>query len=146
VGSGVTAVFAGEDLSQEDRELAARVFGATGPVFWVTAEEKMNAFIAVSGSGPGFVFHFLEGFQQAAEAMGFERQLARDLVLLVTQGAARLAREDGAELRELRDRVSSKGGTTAAGSRQLDLARTQEATIAAVRAAFERAVELESQP
>jgi pyrroline-5-carboxylate reductase len=146
VRAGVTAVFAAEGSSQEDRELATRVFGATGPVFWVTSEERMNAFIAVSGSGPGFVFHFLEGFQQAAEEMGFERQFARDLVLLVTQGAAQLAREDAAELRELRGRVSSKGGTTAAGTRQLDEARTQQATIAAVRAAFERAVDLGSQP
>jgi pyrroline-5-carboxylate reductase len=146
VRAGVTAIFARQGLSQEDRDLATRIFDAAGPVFWVTSEDRMNAFIAVSGSGPGFVFHFLEGFQQAAEAMGFERRFARELVLLVTQGAVQLAREDAAELRELKDRVSSKGGTTAAGTRQLDEAHTHEAMVAAVRAAFARAGELGSIP
>ena len=146
VRAGVTAIFAAEGSSQEDRELATRIFAATGPVHWVTSEERMNAFIAVSGSGPGFVFHFLEGFQRAAEEMGFERQFARDLVLRVTQGAVQLARDEAAELHELKNRVSSKGGTTAAGTRQLDEAHTKEAMVAAVRAAFARAGEMGSQP
>jgi len=142
VRAGVTGVCADSELGEAERELAARILGSAGHVFWVQSEDWMNAVTAVSGSGPGYVFHFLEGFQQAAQEMGFPPEQARELVLLVTLGAVQLARYDAAGLKELRGRVSSKGGTTLAGTNRLDEAGTQQAMVAAVRAARDRALEL----
>lgn len=142
VRSGVTGVCAAANLGGADRDLAARILGSAGHVFWVETEDRMNAVTAVSGSGPGYVLHFLEGFQRAAQEMGFDEDQASELALLVTQGTAQLAHADAASFRQLRERVSSKGGTTAAGTGALDAAGTQEALRAAVKAAFERAVEL----
>ncbi len=141
VRAGVTGVCA-NGLSDADRDLAFRILSSAGHVFWVPTEDRMDAVTAVSGSGPGYVLHFLEGFQQAAQDMGFDREQARELVLLVTQGTAQLASKDPASFEELRDRVSSKGGTTAAGTAALDAAKTQDAMGAAVKAAYKRAVEL----
>ncbi len=142
VRAGVTGLFAPATLSSEDRSVAERILGTAGQTFWVPEESRMNAVTAVSGSGPGYVFHFLEGFQQAAEEMDFTADQARSLVLQVVQGALDIARNESSTFEELRSRVSSKGGTTAAGTLQLDLAETQKALIAAVRAAYDRGVEL----
>jgi pyrroline-5-carboxylate reductase len=140
-GDGVTGMVASDGVSREDRTVAERVLASTGYCFWVDSDERLDAVTAVSGSGPAYVFHFLESFQRAAEAQGFEPALARELVLRVAAGAIEQARlGDSFDL--LRTRVTSKGGTTEAALRVLNEQATSGAMLDAVDAAYLRAGEL----
>jgi pyrroline-5-carboxylate reductase len=141
VGAGVTGMVAAGDVSDTDRELAASILGATGHCFWVESDECLDAVTAVSGSGPAYVFHFLEAFQAAAEAVGFDAVTARDLVLRTAAGAVEQAKL-GDAFGVLRSRVTSKRGTTEAALTVLDGKATPQAIRDAVRAAYERAGEL----
>ena len=94
-----------------------------------------------SGSGPAYVFHFLEAYQAAAEALGFDPEMARDLVLRTAAGAIEQAKK-GEPFGVLRTRVTSKGGTTAAALAVLDARQTPAALDEALRAACDRAAEL----
>ncbi len=97
---------------------------------------------ALNGSGPGFVFYFLEGLIAGALEVGFEREQAEALAVQTLYGAACLARESDKDAGALREMVTSKGGTTAAGLQKLDDAGVRDAMISAVVAAHERAKEL----
>lgn len=141
VGAGVTGMVAAAGVSDADRALAADVLAATGHCFWVESDERLNAVTAVSGSGPGYVFHFLEAFQRAAEAVGFDPETARDLVLRTTAGAVEQAKV-GDPFGTLRTRVTSKRGTTEAALTVLDERATSQALRDAVLAAYARAGEL----
>ncbi|MBA4743382.1 MAG: pyrroline-5-carboxylate reductase, partial [Azoarcus sp.] len=114
VGAGVSGLCAGPGVDGEDRELAGRMLGSVGSVVWVEDEARMDGVAAVSGSGPAYVFHFIEALEAAARARGFDAQDARRLAIETVLGAAKLAAasEDGPGV--LRERVTSKGGTTAA--------------------------------
>lgn len=142
VASGTTGLFAPAGASMADRNLAERIFRPVGHVFWVDSDEMMDAVTAVSGSGPAYVFHFLEAFQRAAEELGFPRDRARELVLLTSQGAIAQALKATEPLTTLRERVTSKKGTTEAALRCLDARNTQAALVDAVKAAAHRAREL----
>ncbi|WP_051237608.1 pyrroline-5-carboxylate reductase [Ottowia thiooxydans] len=141
VGAGVTGMVAAEGVSEVDRSCAAQVLAATGHCFWVESDERLDAVTAVSGSGPAYVFHFLESFQLAAEALGFTTELARDLVLRTTAGAVEQAKL-GEPYGTLRARVTSKRGTTEAALAVLDERATPQALRDAVYAAHARASEL----
>jgi len=141
VGAGVTGMVAAGGVSAADRELAAFILGATGHCFWVESDERLDAVTAVSGSGPAYVFHFLEAFQAAAEAVGFDAVTARELVIRTAAGAVEQAKL-GDAFGVLRSRVTSKRGTTEAALMVLDSKATPEAIRDAVRAAYERAGEL----
>lgn len=145
VSSGVTGLCAGPGLVAGDAQLAEKFFAGAGVSFWVTDDDRMDAVTALTGSGPAYVFHFLEGLQNAAVALGFDASQARELTLRVAQGAVTQALQTGDEVWELRERVTSKGGTTAAAISVLDERKSQQATVDAVRAAFLRARELGSQ-
>lgn len=138
VGSGVTGMVAGTGVTGADRHLASQILGATGYCFWVDSDERLDAVTAVSGSGPAYVFHFLEAFQAAAEAIGFTPETARDLVLKTASGAIEQAKL-GEPFGLLRSRVTSKRGTTEAALAVLDANATPLALVNAVRAAYERA-------
>ena len=141
VGSGVTGMVAAWGVSKGDRELAAVILGATGHCFWVESDERLDAVTAVSGSGPAYVFHFLEAFQAAAQAVGFDAVTARDLVLRTAAGAVEQAKL-GDPFGVLKSRVTSKRGTTEAALTVLDERAEPQALRGAVRAAYERAGEL----
>lgn len=104
----------------------------------------MNAVTAVSGSGPAYVFHFIEGLQKATAALGFDDSLAKALVLRVVEGAVRQAPASDEPLSTLRERVTSKGGTAAA-LEVLDRRDAQGATLEALHAAYARAGKLASE-
>ena len=142
VGAGVTGLLGGLGLSAADIQLCEAIVGSTGQFLWVASDEEMDAVTAVSGSGPAYVFHFLEGFQRAAKQLGFSEDEARRLVSLVTQGATKQAMNSPDSFGTLRERVTSRGGTTEAALRKLDEHQTQQALVDAVRAAADRAVEL----
>ncbi|SFC63558.1 pyrroline-5-carboxylate reductase [Polaromonas sp. OV174] len=138
VGAGVTGMAAAEGVSEADRRLAAAVLAATGHCFWVDSDERIDAVTAVSGSGPAYVFHFLEAFQAAAEAVGFDPEMARELVLRTAVGAIEQAKR-GEPFSTLRSRVTSRHGTTEAALNLLNAQGTPQAVHDAVLAAYDRA-------
>ncbi|MGO4396080.1 pyrroline-5-carboxylate reductase [Variovorax sp. M-6] len=142
VGAGVSGVAALDGVGDADRALVTRILSTTGYSFWVESDERLDAVTAVSGSGPAYVFHFMEAFQAAAEAVGFSRAQARELVLRTTAGAVRQAGATDAAFATLRQNVSSKRGTTEAALAVLDREQTAKALESAVRAAHARAGEI----
>ncbi|MET3382035.1 pyrroline-5-carboxylate reductase [Variovorax paradoxus] len=143
VNSGVTGLFAAAaEVTASDRTLVERIVGGIGAFFWVSGDEAMDAVTAVSGSGPAYVFHFLEGLQAAAVQLGFEPAQAKRMALLTAEGAVRQALESDEALNVLRERVTSKGGTTAAALAIFDQHDAQGTTVAAALAAFQRAQQL----
>ena len=105
-------------------------------------EKELDAVTAVSGSGPAYVFYLMEAMIQAGEAEGLSPELARTLTLQTVAGAAELALDTGIEPAELRTRVTSKGGTTAAALRSFDEHGVKDAVVNGVRAAANRSREL----
>lgn len=142
VGQAMSVWTAGEAVSEQGREAAGRVLGALGRQVQVSDEKYLDMATAVSGSGPGFVFLFLEAFIDAAVHIGLRRELAEELAVQTLLGSAVLARELGKHPAELRNMVTSPGGTTAAGLQVLEEAGLRGAVIDAVEAAYERAKEL----
>jgi pyrroline-5-carboxylate reductase len=140
--AGVTGLFAPSALGPEDRARAQQILGAAGTTLWVEREEQMDSVTAVSGSGPAYVFYFIEALQQAASELGFEDPAARALALDTFAGAVKLAAESPEDAGTLRARVTSKGGTTERAIAELDRLRVREAIVSAVRAAAERSREL----
>jgi pyrroline-5-carboxylate reductase len=142
VGAGVTGMFAAAEASRADRDIAQRLLTPTGYTFWVDSDERIDAVTAISGSGPGYVFHFLESFQEAARSLGFSESQARELVVRTAAGALEQARSDETPFATLRDRVTSKRGTTEAGLRVLAERQFSSAVSLAVESAYARAQEL----
>jgi pyrroline-5-carboxylate reductase len=141
VGAGVSALCGGAGCTAADLTLAEELLGAVGAVVRVR-EEDMDAVTAVSGSGPAYVFYLMEAMLAAASRLGLTDEVARQLVYGTVAGAARLVTETGSPPSELRERVTSKGGTTAAA---LDVMRQRELAeilIDAMAAAHRRSREL----
>lgn len=114
IGKGITGLFANTNISPEDRALAETICNAVGQAIWVSEEKLMDAVTAVSGSGPAYVFAFLEAMQSAGEKLGLDAQAARKLAYATLEGATQLAQNSSESASVLRERVTSKGGTTAA--------------------------------
>ncbi len=142
VGKGVTALFA-NGLSDDARASVDRLFERAGPVLWLEGENQFDAVTAVSGSGPAYVFRFIEALAAAGEASGLPAELAEKLARATVVGAAALAEVDPRSPRDLRAAVTSPGGTTQAGLEALDADPGLPALVrAAVRAAASRSKEL----
>lgn len=114
IGKGITGLFANPNITTEDRTLSETICNAVGQSVWVTEEKLMDAVTAVSGSGPAYVFAFLEALQSAAEKLGLDSQSARKLAYATLAGATQLAQNSSEPASVLREKVTSKGGTTAA--------------------------------
>ena len=114
IGAGITGLFADPSVDADGREAAAKVLSAVGSVVWVADEAQIDGVTAVSGSGPAYVFHFIECLQAAGESLGFDADTARKLAIDTVLGAAKLAASSDESPAVLRERVTSKGGTTAA--------------------------------
>ncbi|OLC67043.1 MAG: hypothetical protein AUH79_05170 [Betaproteobacteria bacterium 13_1_40CM_4_64_4] len=126
----------------EGRSRAAAVLDAVGSTLWCEREDALDAVTAVSGSGPAYVFYFLEALEQAAHELGFTPAEARRLSVATFSGSIRLAEQSDSEPALLRAQVTSKGGTTERAIATLDQAAVKAAIVAAVKAAAERAREL----
>lgn len=141
IGQGVAAIAGGSDTPPAALEAAERIFATVGSV--VRIEERlMDAVTAISGSGPGFVFLFMEAMIEAAIALGFDAQTATTLVLQTFLGAGRLACESGEDVVTLRKKVSSPGGTTLAGLEIFENSGLRDIFRRATARACERAGEL----
>ena len=114
IGKGITGLFADTDVNESDRELAQTICNAVGQSIWVSEEKLMDAVTALSGSGPAYVFAFLEAMQSAGEKLGLDAKSARQLAYATLEGSTQLAHNSDEHAGVLRERVTSKGGTTAA--------------------------------
>jgi pyrroline-5-carboxylate reductase len=142
VSAGITGLHAMPGVSESQKQDAERILAAVGATFWVGSERDLDAVTAVSGSGPAYVFYFIEALEQAALELGLPAETARQSALATFAGAVKLALADSADPATLRARVTSKGGTTERAIGLLDQAAVKAAFVRAVRGAAERADEL----
>lgn len=142
VGLGMTGLYATASCGAAQRAQVDALFAAVGECIWVDTEAMIDAVTAVTGSGPGYVFHFMAALEQAARQLGFGAVDARRLSVAAFRGAAELAAGDDAALIELQERVTSKGGTTHAALTHLREAGVAPAIAEAALKAAQRAREL----
>lgn len=142
IQAGLTGLYALPQVSAEDRAAAEALARAIGEVVWLTREADIDAITALSGSGPAYVFYFLEAMQEAAQRLGFDAALARSISQQTFIGASRLAQASNEDPASLRARVTSKGGTTERAIASLEADGVKTSFIAAIEAAHARAVEL----
>ena len=146
IGEGMMVLCAGPGVSQEARGLAERLFAASGATAWVENEHLMDAVTAISGSGPAYVFHFIEALTEAARALGLPDETAALLAKQTVAGAGRMALRSETPPGTLREQVTSPGGTTAAALEVLMTdGRFASLVREATRAARDRGVELGKQ-
>ncbi len=137
--AGISGLYAPRAVGAADRAAVEKILGAVGAVVWVEREEDLDAVTAVSGSGPAYVFYFIEALEQAARELGLSAEAARRLALETFAGAVKLAVQGAEPPSRLRERVTSRGGTTERALKSLEEGRVKEAIVHAVRAAAERA-------
>ena len=142
IGQGLTGLYARAGVTDAQRALATRALAVLGDAFWMTDESQLDVVTAISGSGPAYVFYFIEALQQAACQMGMEAGQARHFAVQTFVGAAQLAARSTEPISQLRERVTSKGGTTAAALARMQEAKVAEAIIAAAHAALARSREM----
>ena len=145
IGAGVTGLYADASVSAEGRAAAEQVLAAVGSTVWVPDEAQIDAVTAVSGSGPAYVFHFIECLEAAGTALGFDAATARKLALDTVLGAAKLAAGSDEPPSVLRERVTSKGGTTEAALKSFAADGLPAIIARAVAAAAARGRELGEQ-
>lgn len=122
IGQGMTGLYAGGHIKAEPRSIIEQIVRAVGEFVWVEDETQIDAVTAISGSGPAYVFYFIEALQAAGQKLGLTPEVARALALQTVQGAAQLAINSEEGVATLRERVTSKGGTTQAA---LDVLQSQ---------------------
>jgi pyrroline-5-carboxylate reductase len=142
IGQGIAGLYARDAVTAADRALVGQALAPTGQTLWVAREADLDAVTALSGSGPAYVFYFVEAMVQAAVGMGLSSEQGKRLALATFTGATELARRSDDPPELLRERVTSKGGTTQAAISVLETAGVKAAFIAALQAARERAREL----
>ena len=142
IGMGITGMVATPDVTGAQRAAADSVMRAVGETVWLDDEALIDPVTAVSGSGPAYVFYFLEAMQAAAVEMGLSAEQGKALALATFAGAAQLAAQSDETLEVLRQRVTSKGGTTHAAVSSMEAAGVKGAIMAAMQAAAARGREL----
>ena len=142
IGAGITGLCAQPAVDADGRALADRILRAVGSTVWIDNEDMMDGVTAISGSGPAYVFLFIEALQQAGAELGFTPDQARQLAIATVQGAAALAAQSDEPASTLRERVTSKGGTTEAALRVMAERGVKEGIVAGCQAAEARGQEL----
>ncbi len=142
IRSGVSGLFAAAAVKQADRDRAQSVLGAVGGVVWVQSEADIDAVTAISGSGPAYIFYFIEALEQAAVELGLNGGQAHELAIQTFVGAAKLAAGSKEPAAVLRARVTSKAGTTEAALKIMEANDIKHKIVEAVRAAARRSREL----
>lgn len=142
VGQGMTGLFARDGVTDVDKDLIQQVLQSTGEWLWVKQESDLDVVTALSGSGPAYVFYFLEAMTEAGVQMGLSAEQSYHLAQATFGGATQLARQSAESPEVLRQRVTSKGGTTYAALTSMTDAKVKESFIQAMLAAQRRAGEL----
>ena len=142
IGQGIAGLFARSAVTAADRDQVEAVLAPTGQTLWVDQEIDLDAVTALSGSGPAYVFYFVEAMMQAAREMGLTEAQGKQLALATFAGATALAQASSEAPELLRERVTSKGGTTYAALVSLEASGVKPAIVKALRAAQQRARDL----
>jgi pyrroline-5-carboxylate reductase len=142
IGQGMTALLARPAVTTADREVVEAVVDTTGAHLWIEHEEQLDAVTALSGSGPAYVFYFIEAMVEAGTEMGLDAAQARELAIGTFVGASALAQASDESPQTLRERVTSKGGTTSAALTAMTNSGVKQQFKQAMQAARERAAEL----
>jgi pyrroline-5-carboxylate reductase len=142
IGMGITGMVAMDSVSEAQKAAADSIMKAVGSTVWLAGEHLIDPVTAVSGSGPAYVFYFIEAMQQAAQEMGLSEEQGKQLALATFAGAAQLALQSTDPIAVLRERVTSKGGTTYAALQSMEQSGIKEAIGKAMKAAAARGKEL----
>jgi pyrroline-5-carboxylate reductase len=142
IRAGVTGLYARAEVTLEEKRNAEAILGAVGSVLWVQSEQLLDAVTAISGSGPAYVFYFIEAMQIAARELGLTPAQARQMSVDTFLGAARLASESSEDAAVLRARVTSPGGTTERAIANLEQDGVKRAIVRAAHEASQRSREL----
>ncbi|HEY9279297.1 MAG TPA: pyrroline-5-carboxylate reductase [Eoetvoesiella sp.] len=142
IGAGVTGLMALEGISQDDKMIAQQLMRTVGEMVWVNNDQQLDAVTALSGSGPAYVFLFIEALIEGGKKLGLTDEQARTLALATLNGATQLAALSPETPATLRDRVTSKGGTTAAALAVFQQKDFASVVQQAMQAAYDRAAEL----
>jgi pyrroline-5-carboxylate reductase len=142
IGLGITGAYRAAQVSEQDCAIVQALLEPTGRLLWVEHEEQLDAVTALSGSGPAYVFYFMEAMMAQAKALGLSGEQARDFTLRTFEGASALAMQSTESPATLRERVTSKGGTTFAGLEVLRRAGVDQSIGQAISAACKRAKEM----
>lgn len=143
VRMGITAISPGPLAKAKDIDMAVKIFSQVGETV-IVDEEMMDTVTALSGSGPGYIFLVMEALADAGIRLGLKREIALSLAIQTTLGTAQLARESKESLAELRDKVTSPGGTTSRGLTVMSKRGLTDIIVEAVEAAWRRSKELSS--
>jgi pyrroline-5-carboxylate reductase len=139
IGKGITGLYARPAVTPAQRHTVQMVVETTGDFVWLSAEQQLDAVTAISGSGPAYVFYFVEAMTQAGADMGLPREQAYQLALGTFLGATELARASAEPPEILRQRVTSKGGTTYAAITSMEQDNIKALFMRALFAARDRA-------
>jgi pyrroline-5-carboxylate reductase len=131
----------GKYVSQEEEEIVESIFGAVGKVVRVE-ENLMDAVTALSGSGPAYIFYIITSLVEAAVSLGLDEKTATTLAIQTVLGSAKLLQETGEEPKVLKEKVTSKGGTTEVALLVLDEGKLKETLDKALKAAAKKSQEL----
>jgi pyrroline-5-carboxylate reductase len=142
IGLGITGMVAMAGVSEAQKASADGIMKAVGQTVWLDDEAQIDPVTAVSGSGPAYVFYFIEAMQQAAVEMGLTPAQGRELALATFVGASQLAAQSADPVPLLREKVTSKGGTTYAALTSMERSGVKDKIIDAMKAAAERGREL----
>jgi len=145
IGAGIAGLYALPEVGADERRRAETILGAVGEVVWVEDEHLLDPVTAVSASGPAYVFWFIEQLERSARALGIAPEAARKLAVATVLGAAKLAASSGEPPEVLRERVTSKGGTTEAALKVFAEEKLAEGFARAIEAASRRGTELGEQ-
>lgn len=142
IQAGVSALYALHKVTQMQREQANTILAAVGKTVWLDDETKMDAVTAISGSGPAYVFYFIEALKEAGVALGLNEDIAEMLALQTFTGASLLASQSEDNVKTLRAQVTSKGGTTEQGILALEAAHIKNIIFSAAKAASDKSIML----
>jgi pyrroline-5-carboxylate reductase len=142
IGKGITGLYARPTVTPADRQITQQIIRTTGDFLWLNAEDQLDAVTAISGSGPAYMFYFMEAMIDAGAIMGLTRDQAYELAVATCIGAGELARSTSEPPEILRQRVTSKGGTTYAAITCMDDSGMKDLFAKALFAAQTRAREL----
>ena len=142
VKSGATGLFANPLLNDQQKQLVDQLFESVGYACWVEREALIDAVIAVSGSGPAYFFLVLEAMQKIGQELGLSKQTAEALSLHTAMGASRMALESDATAAELRQQVTSPGGTTQSAINRFEQQGLENTFRQAMTSAVDRAEQM----
>ena len=142
IGQGVTGLYANLEVSETQKQIVSELMSTMGHCYWLTEESMLDAVTAITGSGPAYFFYWMEAMLNAAVQMGLPKTLATEMIYNTCKGASMLALQSTDALDDLRQKVTSKGGTTEAALQTMKGLHVDQAIQQAIEAAYIRSQEL----